>query len=77
MDVEAFAQEVHEIATAAAAGIEHAHARPDAAAQQLIEQVDVDVAELGLQIHQSGPRLSSHAGVPDVGVPAPVAPPSP
>ena len=44
--VVALAQQIDEIAAAAAAGVEHAHAGRDAAAQQLIEHVDVDVAEL-------------------------------
>ncbi len=44
--VVAFAQEIDEVAAGAAAGVEHAHARRDAAAQQLIEEIDVDVAEL-------------------------------
>src|SRR5213078_4576708 len=42
----AFAEEVDEVAAAAAAGVEDAHAGRDAAAQELIEQVDVDAAEL-------------------------------
>ena len=58
VDVEALAQEVHEVASAAAAGVEHAHAWTDAAAEQLIEQVDVDVTELRLQIHQTARRVT-------------------
>ena len=54
-DVEAFPEQIHEIAAAAASGIEHAHARGDASAQQLIEHVDVDVAELVLQGHRPSP----------------------
>lgn len=40
------AHQVHEVAAASAAGIEHAHVRPDVAAHDLIEEIDVDVAEL-------------------------------
>ena len=48
--LEAAAQQMHEIASRSAAHVEHPHARRDAAAQQLVEQVDVDVAELFAQI---------------------------
>ena len=73
VDVEAFAQEVHEIATAAAAGIEQAHARPDATAEQLIEQVDVDVPELAdpsetwIGNRKLGPVPGAQFPVPDPG----------
>ena len=49
-DLEAVPEEVDEVAAAAAAGVEDAHARRDASAEQLIEDVDVDLAELGLKI---------------------------
>ena len=45
VDVVAFAQEVDEVAAGAAPHVHHPHARGDSAAQQLIEQVDVDVPE--------------------------------
>lgn len=40
-----FAEEINEIATVAAAGVENAHAGRDVAAKDLIEDVDVDFAE--------------------------------
>ena len=49
-DVVAVSEQVDEVAPAAAAGVNDVHARGDTAAQQLIEQVDVDVAELFLQV---------------------------
>ena len=53
---------MHEIASRSAAHVEHPHARRDAAAQQLVEQVDVDVAELFAQIANSDwSRLKSEA----------------
>lgn len=45
--IEPLAQQVDEVASATAAGVEHPPARGDAAAQQLVEEVDVDVAEFG------------------------------
>ena len=45
----ACAQQIDEVAAGAAAGIQDSHARGDAAAQQLIEQIDVDRAELFLE----------------------------
>src|SRR5690606_11958207 len=44
-------QQVHDVAAAAAAGIEHAHVRLEAPAQQLVEQVDVDRPERILERH--------------------------
>ena len=49
-DLIAGAQQKDDVAAAAASGIEDAHARPDSPAQQLIEQVDVDVAELFAEV---------------------------
>ena len=49
----AFSQEIHKIASEAAAGVEDAHAGRDAAAEELIEEVDVDLAELGLERHNN------------------------
>ena len=48
-DVVPFAQQVDEVAPAAAAGIDDPHAPGDPAAQELVEYVDVDVAELVVQ----------------------------
>ena len=50
VDVAALAQQVDEVAAAAAARVEHAIARGDPAAQQLIEQIDVDVSEFALEV---------------------------
>ena len=47
---EAAAEQVHEVAAVAAAGIEHARPAIETAAQQLIEQVDVDLAERRVQL---------------------------
>ena len=68
VDVEALAQQVDEIASAATAGVEHAHARADPAAQQLVEQVDVDVAELRLEIHirNAGFCYEMKDGIPEM-----------
>jgi hypothetical protein len=50
-DVDARAQEIHEVAAPAAARVEHAVARGDAAAQELVKQINIDRAELSLEIH--------------------------
>ena len=39
-------EHVYKVAARAAAGVEHANARRDSSAQDLVEEVDVDVAEL-------------------------------
>jgi hypothetical protein len=48
-DLIAFAEEIDEIAAGATACVEHAHARVDVVAEDLIEEVDVDGAELLLE----------------------------
>jgi hypothetical protein len=48
-DLVAFAEEIDEIAAGAASGVEDSHARHDVAAKNLIEEVDVDRAELLLE----------------------------
>jgi hypothetical protein len=48
--VEAVPQEVDQIAAVTASGIEHAAARVESASQDLVEQVDVDVAELQAEL---------------------------
>ena len=59
-DVVAASEEVDEVATAAAAGIDDVHAGCDAPAQELVEQVDVDVAELHAQVvHVAQPSVAS------------------
>jgi hypothetical protein len=42
--------EIHQIAATAATGVEHRHSLGDASAVELIEEVDVDVAELAAKI---------------------------
>jgi hypothetical protein len=49
-DIEPLAQEVHEIPSAAAARVEDRHPARNSSAQQLIEEIDVDLTELGLKI---------------------------
>ncbi len=61
VDVEALAEEIHEIAAAAAAGVKDAHATLDAPAQQLIEQIDVNVAELLVKGHSGCAWMNSAA----------------
>ena len=60
-DLEAGLQQIDEVSSAAARRIQHAHARADAPAKQLIEQVDVDLPELALEIRQGLPRPSRSA----------------
>ena len=50
MDLEPAAQKIDEIAPFAAAGVEDAGTAIESAAQQLIEQIDVEPAEFGLQV---------------------------
>ncbi len=45
-DLVAFAEQVDEIAAGAASGVEDSHAGHDVAAKDLVEEVDVDLAEL-------------------------------
>jgi hypothetical protein len=45
-DLVAFAEEVDEIAAGTASGVEDSHAGHDVAAKELVEEVDVDLAEL-------------------------------
>jgi hypothetical protein len=49
-DFAAVAQQIDEIAAVAAAGVEDAHPGADVAAQDLVEDVDVDLAEFVLQV---------------------------
>ena len=49
-------QQIDQISSVAAAGIEHARPRVEASAQQLIEEIDVDVAELRPQLAADGLR---------------------
>jgi hypothetical protein len=53
-DLVTFAEEIDEIATGAAAGVQNSYAWHDVAAKELVEEVDVDLAELLLE---SGPRF--------------------
>ena len=47
----ALAKQVHKVSAIAAAGVEHAHALVDISAEDLIEDVNVDLAELVLNGH--------------------------
>ena len=49
-DVVAVPEEVDEIAAAAAARVDDAHAGCDPSTKELIEEIDIDLAELGHQI---------------------------
>jgi hypothetical protein len=51
VDLGSFAEKMDEVSAVAAAGVEDAHAGCDVAAQDLVEDVDVDLAELLLQVH--------------------------
>ncbi len=53
-DLITFAEESDEVASGAAPGVEEEQAGGDAAAEELIEQVDVDGAELGLKSEHGG-----------------------
>jgi hypothetical protein len=48
-DLVSVAEEIDEVTAGAAARVEDSHAGNDVAAEQLVEEVDVDVAELVLQ----------------------------
>lgn len=62
-DPDAFAEQMDEVATVAAAGIENAHGGGEIAAQDLIEDVDIDGAELFLEVEgQEKPFVSGEAG---------------
>jgi hypothetical protein len=51
--VEAFPEQINEITARAAAHIDDTHARSDAAAQQLIEQINIYVTKLPVKIAHS------------------------
>ena len=48
----AFAKQVNEVSAVSAPGVEYAHALVDISAQDLIEHVDIDLAELFLNIQR-------------------------
>src|ERR1035441_1591545 len=52
-DVVTLAQEEHEVASRAAARVEHGTSREDPSAQKLIEEVDVDRANERRQVRQA------------------------
>jgi hypothetical protein len=56
-DLVALTKEIDEIASGAASGIEDSHAGHDVAAQDLVEEVDVDLAELLLEGGHSFKRM--------------------
>ena len=74
MNVELLPHQVHEVAALAAAGVEDAHFPGDAAAEELIEQVDVDVAELLAEPGGGGVGCCVHRG-PGRGTVIPTHPP--
>jgi hypothetical protein len=55
-----FAEQVDKIAAVTATSIEHTHARDNVPAQDLIEDVDIDLAELLLNGHKQTIFSSSH-----------------
>ena len=61
---EAMLQEVDQIPAVAAPGVEHTRTRVEPAAKNLIEEVDVDVAELRSQFATDGPRRRHTAATP-------------
>ena len=64
-DLAALAQQVHQVSAIAAAGVEHPHLRGDIPAQNLVEDVDVDLAELFLKTHnRSRPLRFTHEILP-------------
>jgi hypothetical protein len=48
-DFVAFAEEIDEVASRTAAGVQDTHAGVDVAAEQLVEEIDIDVAKLFLE----------------------------
>jgi hypothetical protein len=60
------AQQVHQVSSVTASGIEHTHSGLDVAAQDLIEDVDIDLAELFLNVNgdrSPGTRILSRVGI--------------
>jgi hypothetical protein len=53
-DVVAFAEKIDEVAAGAATGVENAHAGNDVAAKEMVEEIDVDEAELLLERRHKG-----------------------
>jgi hypothetical protein len=53
-------QEVGKVSAGAAAGIEHTPAAIEAAAQELIEEIDVDVAERRAQFSRHSSGIGRH-----------------
>ena len=49
----AFAKQVHQVSAVAASGVEHAHSLRDISAQDLIEDVNIDLAELVLNCQRN------------------------
>jgi len=61
-DLVAFAKEVDEVATGAAAGVEDSHAGHNVAAKKLVEEVDVDVAKLLVEGRHGFKRMIQDEG---------------
>jgi len=55
-DLVPFAEQVHDVAAGAAAGVEDRHSLRDIAAKELIEEVDIDGAKLFLESRHAGAR---------------------
>ncbi len=56
-------EEVHQIATSSTPRIDDSHPRRNAAAKQLIEQIDVDLAKAIAQIRHVRPRTRQRVAV--------------
>ena len=61
-DLVPFAEQVHDVPAGAAAGVEDRHPLRDIAAQELIEEVDVDVAKLFLESGHAGLMVAENGG---------------
>src|SRR5690606_38372066 len=62
-NIVAFPQEVDDVSTFAASGVEDAHSGRDAAFQKLVEEIDIDLAELFLERERSHVYEASQAGL--------------
>ncbi len=66
----AFAQQVNEVSSITASGIEHAHAGCDISAQNLVEDIDIDLPELFLNGQSHADTFSSIEGFRKAGFPS-------
>ena len=58
--IEAVSQEIRKIAPTATAGVEHTAATVESAAKELIEKIDVDLAEFHAQFGGGGKHIGGH-----------------